>query len=148
MTWFCKRFDELSALELYKILQLRNEVFVVEQNCVYQDCDYKDLNSLHLFAIAHQDLAAYARLIPKGLSYTDASSIGRVVTSQKFRGKGLGATLMKKAIELIKSEFKDDLIYISAQSHLVKFYGELGFSIFGKPYKEDGIPHIEMRKKL
>jgi ElaA protein len=104
LNWICKHFDELAVKELYAILQLRNEVFVVEQNCVYQDADGKDPDSLHLCGWDTGKLAAYTRIIPPGISYTDAS-IGRVVTSPAYRNTGLGRQLMKESIRLTFCEF-------------------------------------------
>jgi ElaA protein len=138
-----KSFDELEKIELYQILQLRSEVFVLEQNCRFQDIDNKDLKSYHLMCFADGVLAGYARLLPAGLSYSEIS-IGRVVTSPSFRGLGLGKELMEKSIEACQDLFKDSTIRIGAQAYLSKFYKSLGFIEKGDPYDEDGIPHIEM----
>jgi len=143
LNWIFKSFDELTVTELYAILQLRNEVFVVEQNCVYQDTDGKDPGSLHLCGWDAGKLAAYTRIIPPGISYTDAS-IGRVVTSPLYRKSGLGRQLMKESIRLTFSEFNCTLIRIGAQVYLTRFYSSLGFIKTGEEYLEDGIPHIEM----
>ncbi len=102
--WKCKPFIELNSHELYAILHLRNEVFVVEQNCVYQDADNKDQKSFHLMGWVNEDLAAYVRLLPKGISYNYVS-IGRVVTSPKYRNSGIGKALMKKAIDQCNTHF-------------------------------------------
>ncbi len=138
-----KRFEELTVFELYRILALRNEVFVVEQNCPYQDLDDKDQNSLHLFKMDAGVCIAYARLLPSGLSYPEAS-IGRVVTSKIVRGRGYGIALMKEAIQTIKTAFNPSSIRISAQLYLKTFYESFGFQQDGDGYLEDGIPHIPM----
>ncbi len=143
LTWILKRFAELSAAELYAIMQLRNEVFVVEQNCVYQDADDKDQASLHFCGFDGSKLVAYTRLIPPGISYPEAS-IGRVVSSPAYRNTGAGRTLMKKSIELTFRTFNCSNIRIGAQVYLTQFYSSLGFTQSSSAYLEDGIPHIEM----
>ena len=121
-----KEFKQLSTQELYNLLQLRSEVFVVEQDCVYQDLDNKDKRSYHLLCYdVENDLIAYTRLVPKGISYPNHSSIGRVVTSDKVRRKGIGKTIMKKSIEEIERLFGHNEIKISAQCYLDKFYKEI-----------------------
>ncbi len=141
--WTIQAFDELSPRSLYAILQLRNEVFVVEQNCAYQDADNKDLKSLHLAGWDQEKLVAYARIIPPGISY-DEASIGRVVSSPAYRGTGAGKELMNRAIEHCCSTFNCSSIKIGAQLYLRNFYGSLGFIPCSEEYLEDGIPHIEM----
>jgi ElaA protein len=141
--WYCKPFHHLSPLELYKIMQLRNEVFVVEQNCVFQDADNKDEGCLHFMGFADDNLAAYTRLAPPKYIY-DEASIGRVVTSPAYRGKGLGKELMQRSIELCKHYFGDGPIKIGAQCYLLKFYESFGFKIIGERYDEDGIEHVHM----
>jgi len=143
ISWVLKQFDELTALELYAILQLRNEVFVVEQNCVYQDADGKDLHSWHCCGWDGHKLAAYTRIIPPGISY-DEASIGRVVTSPAYRGTGTGRKLMKESISNTFREFGCSQIKIGAQLYLKDFYQSLGFIQCSDEYMEDGIPHIEM----
>ncbi len=147
ITWQCKTFSELSNEELYKILQLRNEVFVVEQNCPYQDCDGKDLKAYHLTAWKENTLVAYTRLLPQGISYPDAASIGRVVTSPSARKQNLGKQLMLNSIENIYHLFGKTTIIIGAQLYLKKFYESFGFIQVDDGYLEDGIPHITMEKK-
>ncbi len=144
MNWVVKTFEELSKSELYSILQLRAEVFVVEQNCAYQDMDGTDQKSIHLFGIENDKVLAYARLIPPGISY-ETASIGRVVVSPSIRSKGTGKELMKQAIQNIEILFKTKSITISAQEYLMKFYNELGFKETGSTYLEDNIPHIKMK---
>lgn len=143
--YIIKSFKELNVDELYQILRLRSEVFVVEQNCAFQDIDNKDQESYHLCCYADGILVGYARLLPAGLSYTEIS-IGRVITAASYRGMGLGKELMHKSIEACEKLFKDSAIRIGAQQHLAQFYNSLGFIESGEPYDEDGILHIEMVK--
>lgn len=144
MTWICKKFDDLSVHELYAILQLRNEVFAVEQNCVYPDMDNKDQPSCHLMAIDENNkLVAYTRLLPPELAYKEPS-IGRVVTSSLARGTGAGRELMIRSIQLIYDLFGRQPIKIGAQLYLLKFYSSFGFIQTSDVYLEDGIEHIEM----
>jgi ElaA protein len=141
--WVLKKFTNLSNKELYAIIKLRNEVFVVEQNCVYQDADGKDEHCFHFCGWMDNKLIAYTRIIPAGVSYTEAS-IGRVVTHPKSRAKGLGKLLMKKSIEQTLITFNCKQIKIGAQQYLLQFYESLGFVQCSTTYLEDGIPHIEM----
>lgn len=143
LTWKLKKFSELSPAELYAIMQLRNEVFVVEQNCVYQDADDKDPASRHFCGWDGSKLVAYTRLIPPGIAYPEAS-IGRVVTSPAYRKTGAGRRLMEKSIELTFSTFNCHTIRIGAQVYLTRFYSTFGFIQSSEEYLEDGIPHIEM----
>ncbi len=138
-----KTFGELTTEELYQILKLRNEIFVVEQNCIYQDCDNKDLRAWHLFYQEEGQVVAYLRILPKGVSY-DEVSIGRVIVHSDFRGKGLSRTMMKHAIDYIIHEIHENKIRISAQAYLQSFYSSLGFKMVSELYLEDEIPHIEM----
>jgi ElaA protein len=144
MTFDFKPFKELTTLELYKILQLRSEVFVVEQNCIYQDIDDKDTMGYHLTCFENEELLAYARVLDPGVSYADYSSIGRVCTKQTHRQLGLGKELMQQAILHCQELYPDTKIKISAQSYLLKFYTELGFEAIGDEYLEDDIPHRAM----
>lgn len=143
MNWVLKKFDELATAELYAIMQLRNEVFVVEQNCVYQDADNKDQVSFHLCGWSGDKLVAYTRIIPPGISY-DEASIGRVVSSPTCRGMGAGRELMTESIRHTFELFNCSGIRIGAQVYLEKFYRSLGFVPCSNQYLEDGIPHIEM----
>ncbi len=143
INWIFKSFDELTTAELYAIIELRNRVFVVEQNCPYQDADYKDQKSFHLMGWKEEELAAYTRIIPQGISYAEAS-IGRVVTSPDHRGGGIGRELMQRSIDKAFSQFQCATIKIGAQVYLKQFYESLGFVQTGEEYLEDGIPHIEM----
>lgn len=146
INWELKHYTELSAQELYALLQLRAEVFVVEQNCPYQDIDGKDEKSFHLMGWTigvEKTLIAYARIVAPGVSYPECS-IGRVVTKQTHRMEGFGIELMKRAIDGCYKKFGENSIRISAQKYLQKFYTNLGFEATGKEYLEDNIPHIEM----
>jgi ElaA protein len=143
ITWTVKKFDELSLQELYAILQLRSEVFVVEQNCVFQDMDNKDQSSYHLMGCENNKLIAYTRLIPPGITYP-FSSIGRVVTSSSARGSGIGKMLMEKSIQELEQLFGRQPVKIGAQLYLREFYHSFGFKQAGDIYIEDGIDHIEM----
>lgn len=141
--WKCKPFRDLTVYELYAILRLRNEVFVVEQNCVFQDADNKDQHCYHFCGWDNDIPVAYVRLVPPGVSYTEAS-IGRVVTSPAYRGSGAGRTLMEKAIANCQMLFGKTNIRIGAQLYLKKFYESLGFVQVSDIYLEDNIEHIEM----
>ena len=127
-------------------MQLRNEVFVVEQDCVYQDADNKDLASYHFMGWANNKLIAYTRILPPGVAYTKEPSIGRVVTSPSARGSGIGRELMEKSIEELYKLFGETPIKIGAQLYLLKFYTSLGFQQTSSIYLEDDIEHIEMAK--
>lgn len=138
-----KKFQELQLEELYDILRVRAEVFVVEQNCPYLDPDGKDKNSEHLILKENGEVVAYARILKPGISYEE-SSIGRVLVTEKFRGKSFGKKLVQEAIDYILQVWRERSIRISAQAYLLKFYGELGFKPVSEIYMEDDIPHIEM----
>lgn len=144
MNFAVKTFNELSVNELYEVLKLRSEVFVIEQNCNYQDMDDKDKVALHVMGFDGPELVAYARILAPGISYKEAS-IGRVIVNKNFRGKDYGRELMKVCIDKTLSQFKVNQIVISAQYYLLKFYRELGFVEEGDIYPEDDIPHIKMR---
>lgn len=144
LNWQLKKFAELTPYELYEIIWLRNEVFVVEQNCVFQDADYKDQKSWHLMGINEEGkLIAYCRILPAGVSYNSAS-IGRVVTSPAARKTGAGKLLMEKAILICAELFGKTEIKIGAQYYLKNFYSSFGFEQTSEIYLEDGIEHIEM----
>ncbi len=142
-----KSFIQLTIKELHDLFALRTEVFVVEQNCVYQDIDGKDPKGIHILGLDKKKIAAYARVLPKGESYSSYVSIGRLVVSKTHRGKNYGHDLVKKGIEeAIKLDVTSS-IKISAQAHLVSFYNSHGFIEDGEGYLEDGIPHIAMTFK-
>lgn len=143
--WKIKRFQALSLEELYQILKLRSEVFVVEQNCVYLDIDDKDQKALHVFGQIDEKMVAYARLFNRN-DYFENASIGRVVTHPDFRANKIGHQLMKQAIEAIDNHFGEKQITISAQLYLKKFYESHGFEQTSDMYLEDDIPHIEMKR--
>ena len=142
-----KTFYELNNQELYQILRLRSEVFVVEQDCVYQDLDNKDQISIHIFLMEKDETVAYTRIFKSG-DYYKNPSIGRVVVSKKNRGKELGKKIMIYSIEYINKNLKGEKIELSAQTYLDKFYKDLGFYKTGEDYLEDGIPHQRMIKKI
>jgi ElaA protein len=150
ISWSCKAFNSLTPDELYSILQLRNEVFVVEQNCNFQDCDDKDQQSQHFMGWSEElhpeqqnKLVAYTRLMPAGLAYEEIS-IGRVVTSPSVRSKQIGKELMVRSIEKLHELFGKLPIKIGAQLYLKRFYESLGFIQCSEVYLEDGIEHIKM----
>jgi ElaA protein len=141
-----KSFHDLTNQELYQILQLRAEVFVVEQNCVYQDMDGKDFKALHVMGLNKNELVAYTRIF-KGGDYMDHASIGRVVVGKSGRQGGYGKEIVLASIKAIKDNFKETTIHLSAQSYLQKFYNDLGFTAVGETYLEDDIPHVLMVKE-
>lgn len=145
MNFQVKYFQELTITELYEILQLRSEVFVVEQDCVYQDLDFKDQKSLHVFGLKNDKIVVYTRIFKPG-DYFECASIGRVVVQENERKFGFGHDVMKASIKAIKNHFNVDEITISAQVYLKKFYESHGFKKVGDGYLEDGIPHIRMDK--
>ena len=138
-----KKFSELDTEDLYQILRLRSEVFVVEQDCVYQDIDNKDQNAIHLYYKENDHIVAYTRIFKAGYYYENPS-IGRVVVSKKNRGNDLGKKIMIDSMEYIKQNIKGEKIELSAQKYLDKFYKDLGFYKIGEDYLEDGIPHQRM----
>lgn len=140
-----KTFKQLTTDELYAILQLRSEVFVVEQDCVYQDIDYKDQNALHVLGFKDKNLVAYTRIFKPG-DYLDSASIGRVIVKENERKYRYGYTIMEASIKAIKDYYNESKIKISAQVYLKKFYNNLGFEETGEEYLEDGIPHMGMVK--
>lgn len=142
--WKIKPFNTLTIDELYKLLQLRAEVFIVEQNSVYQDIDGKDQNALHIMGYADNKMVAYSRIFNAGF-YFDKASIGRVIVAKEYRRHKIGNLLIQRAILGIKDYFKQDEITISAQYYLLNFYKSHGFEPVGEEYLEDNIPHIEMR---
>lgn len=144
--WNIKNFDEFTVPELYAVLKSRIDVFVIEQNCPYPDLDNYDQRAIHLWAEENGEVMAYCRIFNKGIKYAEAS-IGRVLTTEKARGKSLGKLLIQYAVETIENRFHTSEIRISAQDYLLKFYGDFGFEDTGKKYLEDNIPHTEMFRK-
>lgn len=141
-----KPFTALSIKELYDLLKLRAEVFVVEQNCAYLDLDGKDEKALHVLGYFNEELVAYSRIF-KPLDYFENASIGRVIVAQNYRDRKWGNTLMTQAIQGVKVYFSVSAITISAQLYLQKFYESHGFFVTSEMYLEDDIPHIEMRRE-
>jgi ElaA protein len=141
--WHCRGFDELDPALLYQIMQLRQQVFVVEQNCVYQDLDGLDQASHHLYGQREGQLMAYLRCVPPGLSYSQ-SSLGRIVVGPEARGLKLGRELVQRGIDHNRATWPQSDIKIGAQAYLEKFYTDLGFRAVGDSYDEDGIPHLKM----
>ncbi|MGI9546160.1 MAG: GNAT family N-acetyltransferase [Flavobacteriaceae bacterium] len=142
-----KTFDELTNIELYDLLRLRAEVFIVEQDCVYQDLDGRDQKAIHVLGKENQNLLAYARVF-KGGDYFEEASIGRIVVAQSGRSFGFGKEIVKASEKAIKEAYDETKIKLSAQSYLQNFYSEMGYKATGTEYLEDGIPHINMVKKL
>lgn len=142
MDWFLKEFDELSLDELYEILKLRAEVFVVEQDCVYNDLDDKDQMALHLFLKDGGEIIAVSRILPENVAFEDMA-IGRVIVKKEYRGHGIAKKIMQKAIDYIIKDLKKDKIRLSGQAYLVRFYEDLGFKKVSDVYLEDGIDHFE-----
>ncbi|MEP2936535.1 MAG: GNAT family N-acetyltransferase [Gilvibacter sp.] len=140
-----KKFNQLTTDELYELLQLRSEVFVVEQDCVYQDVDGKDQKALHIIGRVNDKIVAYTRCFAKG-DYFNKASIGRVVVDLNHRKDGLGYKIMEESITAIYNHFGEQAIKVSAQTYLSSFYNSLGFISEGTSYLEDGIPHIAMVK--
>jgi len=136
-------YQQLSKEKLYQIIRLRLEVFVLEQNCIYQDLDNKDQKAIHLVGEEEGKVIAYTRLFKKG-DYFENASIGRVIVKKESRKKDYGKKIMQKSIEELKNEHNEENIEISAQKYLIKFYDDLGFKKIGEEYLEDNIPHIKM----
>ena len=143
LSWHFMSFEALSSQQLYQLLQLRSEVFVVEQSCVFQDMDDADMSAMHLLGCVNGQLSAYARCFDAGKKFAEAS-IGRVITRSTLRGSGAGHLLMREALAHTLQHWGRQPIRIGAQAHLAKFYEQHGFVDVGKPYLEDGIAHIEM----
>lgn len=142
--WHIKSFEKLTNIELYNIMRLRSEVFVIEQQCIYLDADGKDAHCTHVMGTdQHNNLIAYSRIVPAGISFHEAS-IGRVLSSNKDRGVGAGKELMHKSINVINNLYGNVPIRIGAQSYLKKFYEKFDFVVASNEYLEDSIPHIEM----
>jgi len=143
-TFSCLKFDELSNKTLYEILRLRQEIFIVEQNCAYLDADGKDYDGHHVIMYQDEKIIAYTRILEPGISYENFTSIGRVINKKSIRGKGVGKLLMEYSIEKTLEFYPDFSIKISAQTYLHDFYSNLGFKKNGDGYLEDKIPHQAM----
>ncbi|MEG0829405.1 MAG: GNAT family N-acetyltransferase [Anaerovoracaceae bacterium] len=139
-----KTFDELTSNELYQILRLRSKVFVVEQECIYLDCDDNDRRASHLFVEDGGSIAGYLRIMDKGIVF-DAMSIGRVVVRKEYRKNGIAKHMVRVAIKYITQYLHETIIKISAQQYLIEFYEDMGFAVVSPGYLEDGIPHIDMK---
>ena len=148
VAWKHYAFAELNVDLLYAILALRQEVFVVEQTCYYLDADGKDQEALHVVGLQEGKLVAYTRVLDRGVAYPDYASIGRVVTSPAVRGQGLGRPLMQESLRVLYAHYGEQPVKISAQAHLQKFYGSLGYWGVGEVYEEDGILHRGMVLKV
>jgi ElaA protein len=146
LTIITKHFNELTVNELYNLLQLRSEVFVVEQDCVYQDIDGKDKQALHVFGVKNNNIVAYTRVFKPG-DYFHEASIGRVVVAHNERQHKYGCAIMNASIKAVKDFYNQTTIKLSAQTYLKHFYNNLGFIEEGEEYLEDSIPHIAMVKK-
>ncbi len=146
LTWHFKEFNDLTASELYEIFHLRVEVFMLEQNCLYNEVDGKDPKCSHLWCTMEGKIIAYCRIVPPGISYEEFPSIGRVVSNPEFRHLKLGHKLMRNSIEIIENHFHTSQIKISAQSYLKNFYEKYGFKQVSDEYLEDGLPHMEMAR--
>ena len=142
--WKEQIFNELNTKELYEISRVRSEIFVVEQEILYNDFDRKDYKAIHLSGFIEEELVAYARIFDKGDYYDDHTGFGRVAVIEKERGNNYGKELVKKCVEVCKKNFDKQEIKISAQAYLEKFYIDLGFERRGEGYMEDGIPHCAM----
>ncbi|MER2088309.1 MAG: GNAT family N-acetyltransferase [Sporosarcina sp.] len=143
MKWTYNKFEALTSREVYEMLKLRVDVFIVEQNCAYHEIDNFDYEALHIFCTDEAGLSAYARLLPAGVKYPEPS-IGRVIIRQDRRGFGLAHELMKRCILHITKEWMPGKIRLQAQEHLAGFYGKHGFKAVSEPYADDGIPHVDM----
>ncbi|PFV82902.1 GNAT family N-acetyltransferase [Bacillus sp. AFS059628] len=147
MTWKIKKFDELTNIEQYNILRERTSVFVVEQNCAYEEIDGKDLNSYHVFKEEKERIITYLRIVPAGIAYEEIS-FGRVLVKKEHRGQGIAKELVNVALDFIQNELKEDTIKIQAQEYLHEFYSSFGFKSVSETYLEDNIPHIDMILKI
>lgn len=139
-----KKFPDLLPEELYKIIQIRQDVFVIEQHCIYRDLDDKDFQCYHLMLCKNNEVVGYCRLVPVGVSYPNGPSIGRVCTQKRFRMEGIGMELMQEAMKAMDQLWPAAQVIISAQAYLEKFYQKFGFVTVSEPYLEDDIPHVKM----
>lgn len=145
--WVNTPFEALDAAQLYALLRLRQDIFVVEQTCAYPDLDGLDQQAWHMRCLQHDAVLAYQRCLPPGVAYPGSSSLGRVVVAASARGTGMGRDLVERGIRFNRQRWPQADIVIGAQAYLLKFYGSLGFVEEGEPYMEDGILHIHMRHR-
>jgi len=143
MSWKIQTYDELTTEELYKIIQLRVNVFIVEQQTCYEDLDNHDQNSIHISYVENGKLCAYSRILPPGEKF-EMASIGRVITSQEMRGTGLGKEMIQLALKTIEQRWPSTGVFIQAQEYLKNFYGSFGFQQVSGPYIYDSLPHLDM----
>ena len=143
MNWHLKRFDELTTKELYEILRARAEVFVVEQDCIYQDCDRKDQKSWHLFSEENGEVVSYMRIIEKGVSYPEMS-MGRLLTREQHRKSGYSRETIARGLDFVVNTLGETKVRVSGQLYMKKFYESMGFRTTSEVYLEDGIEHVEM----
>lgn len=143
MDWKCKAFEELDVRELYEVLKLRVDVFVVEQECPYHELDGNDYKAIHVSYTDEKGTAAYTRLLPTGVKYVEPS-IGRVIVRKDLRGTGLANKLMEYAVQYVLTEWQPEKIRLQAQTQLADFYRKHGFEVISEPYLEDKIPHVDM----
>lgn len=144
--WKVKTFQELELNELYKIIQLREEVFILEQKCIYTDLDFADQDCTHIMGFINEEMVAYSRIFAPDASINKSASFGRVLVAKKARGINIGRLLITQLLETIEQLYQTNHVEISAQSYLVKFYQEFGFQTYGEGYLDAGIPHISMKK--
>ncbi|MDO5640287.1 MAG: GNAT family N-acetyltransferase [Neisseria sp.] len=145
MRWQHQSFEQLGNADLYRLLQLRSRVFVVEQNCVFLDLDGNDMQAVHLFYGNAQETAAYVRILRTPDSPIAEAAIGRIVVAPEYRGRGLAAEALRLATDFVFREWQSDSIYLQAQSYLLPFYQNFGYEAVSGEYLEDGIPHVDMR---
>jgi len=143
LIWQCRALDELSARQIHAVFSARAAVFVVEQQCFYQDPDQFDIDAKHLIGWSGSEVAAYLRVLAPGTTYVEPS-LGRILTTKGFRGGGLGRELIARGLAEIEKRYSATAVRIGAQAHLEKLYASFGFEVASAPYVEDGIPHIEM----
>lgn len=146
MSWKIQTYDELTKEELYKIIQLRVNVFIVEQQTCYEDLDHHDQNSIHISYVRDEKIFAYTRLLPPGEKF-EMASLGRVITSQEVRGTGLGKEMIQLALDTIEKTWPGSEVFIQAQEYLKNFYGSFGFEPVSEPYIYDSLPHLDMLYK-
>lgn len=144
IVWTWHHFEQLSNHQLYDLLKIRQDVFIVEQHCIYPDIDGLDVNCLHLLGYVREQLVAYLRLIPSDFHCSGNIALGRIVSLASLRGLGIGKKMMKQAMTYIAAYFPHQSIQLSAQFHLLNFYQNYGFNCISEPYDEDGIKHIDM----